>query len=542
MIQRSPYHGRGSARLSRAQRAEHLAALTAPGAPLVDVLVIGGGISGVGIALDAASRGLSTVLLERDDLGAGSTGNSANTLYSGLRELSRGMVHRSRAIAQERNLIADTIAPHLVQVQPEILPLHTDVHRSERLMARALFHASDMSSSLASRSRPEQPSRQVDRSEVLAKNPGLRRDGLRGGFERGATEIIDDIRLVLAIARTAAEMGAKILTRTRVLEADGGAARVEDTETGAVHEIRARSVVNATGPWADSIDPSVTLRPSVGTFLVVKAERLGFPSARTLVLEPGRWNRWIHILPIDMDRVIIGPSDHPSPYPTPDHPVASRDTVEQLLVTVNRVLERPLLVDDIESTATGLLPMTAPTTADGRVRNLSTDSADKSSAAIVSPSPSGLLTVTGGSLTNYRLMAEQAVDRAVRIGGLRAGPCTTRVLPLRGAPRHVDSAEVTAADLAGLPASLVARFGAEAPLLVADSLLERPLEPVAPGLDITRAEFSHFVRAEGALTVEDILLRRSRLSLVAADAAAATPAAQEALDVVGAHLQRTGME
>jgi glycerol-3-phosphate dehydrogenase len=342
-------------------------------------------------------------------------------------------------------------------------------------------------------------------------------------------QLVDDARLVTAVARTAAGHGARVITRARVLEASGTRVTVRDELGGGDGKdgddddftIAARAVVSATGVWAGETTPGVRVRPSRGTHLVISAAALGDPEGALTVPVPGETNRFCFAIPADFGRLHVGLTDVDAPGPVPDVPVAGEDEIEFLLDVVNRALQTALTRDDVLGTFSGLRPLVD--SGDG-------DTADLSREHAVLTSDNGLITITGGKLTEYRLMAEQAVDLVVRRTGVDSAPCRTTDLPLVGAPGHPEVARPgTGPGATRLPASLVARFGQEAATVVAESMLDRPLEPVAHGLDVTRAEFSYAVTHEGALTVDDILDRRSRVGLVPADRAAAVPAAREAL-------------
>ena len=504
--------------LNSARRSRELDELAAGNTP-IDLVVIGGGVTGAGIALDAASRGLRTVLLEANDLAFGTSRWSSKLAHGGLRYLATGNVGIARRSAVERHLLLTRTAPHLTRPLGQVVPVLDDSPRAARFLPRLGFIAGDALARLAGTSTSSLPwSHTVDADTVIRMCPGVRRRGLRRGFLNWDCQLVDDARLVTAIARTAAGRGAAVLTRCRVDSADGGQVTFTDTLTGTEHRVTARAVVNATGVWAGGLSDDLRLRPSRGTHLIVSAELMGNPTGALTVPVPGSVNRFCFVLPEDYGRVFIGITDVDAPGAIPDVPEASEDEIDFLLDTVNTALETRLERTDILGSFSGLRPLID--TGDG-------DTADLSREHAIRSEPGGLLTVTGGKLTEYRLMAEQVVDRVILENGLSASTCVTRELPLVGAPQG-DTGPVD-----DLPESLVARFGAEARTVVESSLLDRPLEPVAPGLDVTRAEFSFHVTHEGALGVGDIVDRRSRVGLVAADREAAVPAAREALAAAG---------
>ena len=520
--------------LSATRRARELEELRARRTP-VDLVVIGGGITGVGVALDAASRGLDTVLLEAHDLAFGTSRWSSKLAHGGLRYLASGNVGIARRSARERGTLLARTAPHLVRPLAQVVPVYRDTPPLGAVLPGLGFVAGTLLSRLAGTGPDQLPgARIVGPGGVARYVPGIRRDGLRFGHVNWDGQLVDDARLVTAVARTAAGHGARVITRARVVAATGTEVTVRDELGGGDDDeftLSARAVVSATGVWAGQTTPGVRVRPSRGTHLVIDAAALGHPVGALTVPVPGETNRFCFAIPAEFGRLHVGLTDVDAPGPIPDVPEVTEDEIAFLLDVVNRALAVELTRDDVLGTFAGLRPLID--SGDGHTADLSRDHA-------VLTSPNGLITVTGGKLTEYRLMAEQTVDLVVQQSGVAAGPCRTADLPLVGAPGYsggrtargaVSRAARGAATAAGgwLPASLVARFGQEAGAVVRESLLDRPLDRVAPGLDVTRAEFSYAVTHEGALTVDDILDRRSRVGLVPADRAAAEPAAREAL-------------
>lgn len=521
--------------LSAARRARDLVALRERRDP-VDLVVIGGGITGVGIALDAASRGLETVLLEAHDLAWGTSRWSSKLAHGGLRYLASGDMGIARRSAVERGILLSRTAPHLTRPLAQVVPVYRGTRPAHAVLPGLGFLAGTVLTRLAGTRRPLLPgARIVGPARVADLVPGVRREGLLFGHVNWDCQLVDDARLVVAVARTAAREGATILTRARAVAASGTEVTVRDELAGAEFALPARAVVNATGVWADELAPGLRLRPSRGTHLVVRAEALGHPTGALTVAVPGSTNRFCFCLPVENGRVFVGLTDVDAPGPVPDVPTPDDDEVDFLLDVVGRSLARPLTRDDVIGTFAGLRPLVEAGAAG--VGAADTETADLSREHAILTAANGLVTVTGGKLTEYRLMAEQVVDLVVgRRTGRAARPCRTSDLPLVGAGR-VGAGRVDPPAASGgepLPAALVARFGAEAPAVVAASLLDRPLEPVAPGLDVTRAEFSWAVTHEGALDAGDVLDRRSRIGLVSTDRAAAEPGAQEALRAAAA--------
>ncbi|WP_435890847.1 glycerol-3-phosphate dehydrogenase/oxidase [Dietzia maris] len=516
-----------STALSAGRRARELADLRGRSTP-VDLIVIGGGITGAGIALDAASRGLETVLLEAHDLAFGTSRWSSKLAHGGLRYLATGNVAIARRSAVERGIMLERTAPHLVRPLAQVVPVYRDAPPMGAVLPGLGFVAGTVLSRLAGTRADRLPGARVLGPRRVAEYvPGVRRDGLRFGHLNWDCQLVDDARLVTAVARTAAGHGARVITRARVLEASGTRVTVRD-ELGAggaggggddEFTLSARAVVSATGVWAGQTTPGVRVRPSRGTHLVLDAAALGHPVGALTVPVPGETNRFCFAIPAEFGRLHVGLTDVDAPGPVPDVPESTEAEIDFLLDVVNRALEVRLTRDDVLGTFAGLRPLVD--SGDGDTADLSRDHA-------LLTSDNGLVTITGGKLTEYRLMAEQVVDLVAGRAGLPAGPCRTADLPLVGAPGH-PLAAVAATSAGLLPASLVARYGQEAGTVVAASLLDRPLEAVAEGLDVTRAEFSFAVTHEGALTVDDVLDRRSRIGLVATDRAAAEPVARQAL-------------
>lgn len=490
--------------LNAAYRTAQLAELA--DAPHVDIVVVGAGITGAGVALDAASRGLSVVLVEKNDLAFGTSRWSSKLVHGGLRYLASGNVAIARRSAAERGILMARNAPHLVRAMPQLVPLLPSMGRGARALVRTGFLAGDALRKLAGTSAAVLPrSGRVDAARAAELVPAVRRDGLDGGLLAYDGQLIDDARLVLAVARTAAQQGARVLTYVAASEATGDSVRLTDQLSGESFDLSARAVINATGVWAGEVDPSIRLRPSRGTHLVFDASVFGNPTAALTIPIPGEINRFVFAMPEQLGRVYLGLTDEDAPGPIPDVPQPTDQEITFLLDTVNTALGTALGTADIAGTYAGLRPLVD--TGEGRTSDISRNHA-------IIESPSGLLSLIGGKLTEYRHMAEDVLDRAVLAGGLTAGPCRTRDLPLVGAPANSVRAE---GRVENLPPSLRSRHGAEAANVVASARCDRPTEPVADGIDVTRAEFEYAVTHEGAMSVDDILDRRTRIGLVQAD-------------------------
>jgi glycerol-3-phosphate dehydrogenase len=470
------------------------------------VVVIGGGITGAGIALDAASRGLRVTLVEKHDLAFGTSRWSSKLVHGGLRYLASGNVGIARRSAVERGILMGRNAPHLVRAMPQLVPLLPSMGRMERALVRAGFLAGDVLRKTAGTPASILPSSsRIPAARVCDMAPAVERNGLDGGMLAYDGQLIDDARLVAAVARTAAQHGARILTYSSASEVTGTSLRVTDQRSGESFDVSARAVINATGVWAGEIDPSLKLRPSRGTHLVFDAAALGNPTAALTIPIPGELNRFVFAMPEQLGRVYLGLTDEEAPEPIPDVPQPTPAEVQFLLDVVNTALSITLDSDDVIGAYAGLRPLID--TGAGRTADVSRNHA-------VIESPIGVISVVGGKLTEYRHMAEDVLDRAVELRGLHAGDCRTRNLPLVGAPANPGC---TVAPMAGLPESLVLRYGAEAANVLATATCERPIDPVADGIDVTRAEFEYAITHEGALNADDIVDRRTRIGLVTAD-------------------------
>ncbi|HEU5156545.1 MAG TPA: glycerol-3-phosphate dehydrogenase/oxidase [Streptosporangiaceae bacterium] len=531
-----PSNATTAASLNSARRARELAEL-ADGA-IVDVLVVGLGATGAGVALDAASRGLSVAAIDAHDLAFGTSRWSSKLIHGGLRYLASGQVGIAYQSAAERGVLMTRTAPHLVRALPFVLPMTPLVAPAQAALAMAGLRAADALRWSAGTPRTVLPGpRRVSAIETLRLAPALHPRGLRGGLLSWDGQVTDDARLVVALARTAAAHGARVLTRCRALALSGDGAEVKDEQTGAVHTIRARAVINATGVWAGGLVDDVPLRPSRGTHLVVRAETLGGLTSGLYLPVPGAGGQFVLVLPQGDGRVYVGLTDEPAPGPVPDVPTPTEAEIGFLLDVLDAALDVPVRREDVIGAFAGLRPLRD----DGHGRT-----ADISRRHEVLVSSSGVVTIVGGKLTTYRRMAQDAVDAALAsergrdLAAARSG--TTRRLPLVGAaPAEAlaaieSSPELRSAGIGpALTRRLVRRYGTEAPAVLgigaADPAL---LEPVAAGVPVIGAELVWGVRHEGALDAADLLDRRTRIGLVPADRDLALPAARAALAPGGA--------
>ncbi len=487
------------------------------GAPdQVDLVVVGLGVTGAGVALDAASRGLSVLAVDAHDVAFGTSRWSSKLVHGGLRYLASGQVGIARESAVERGILMERTAPHLTRPLAWLLPLMGSVSRTQAALATMGFWAGDALRLAAGTSRRTLPRpRRVSRAEALRMVPGLRPAGLRAGLTYWDGQLEDDARFVTCLARTAAAHGAQVRTHVRVLAATGTSVDLRDELSGQTRTVATRGVVNAAGVWAGALVDDIRLKPSRGTHVVLRAETIPGLSCALSAPVPGSTSRFVFALPQSDGTIYVGLTDEPVDGPVPDVPEPTEAEIGFLLDVVAAALAQPLRRSDVVGSFAGLRPLLE---AEG-------SSADLSRKHAVVRSRSGVVTVVGGKLTTYRQMAEDAVDAT----GLAPGACRTRDLPLLGAaPRDV---------LAGLeePARLVRRFGTEARLVIDDAIATTGLseaELIAPGpRGVTLAELVFGVTHEGAADVDDLVDRRTRLGLVPADRAAALPLAERALEL-----------
>ncbi|HEV3266430.1 MAG TPA: glycerol-3-phosphate dehydrogenase/oxidase [Acidimicrobiales bacterium] len=508
-----------------------------------DVLVIGGGITGAGVALDAASRGLKTGLVEKDDFASGTSSKSSKLVHGGLRYLQQKEFRLVYENLAERQRLLDN-APHLVSPLPFLIPLFGRsgvVNRSVARVYRTALWLYDLTGGVRIGRRHEK----VTKEQALAHLPTLRTDHLVAGFLYWDART-DDARLTLTVARTAVlDHGAVAANHTRVVSLTTGSdgrvsgARVVPDD-GQAFDIRASVVVNAAGVWADEVrtldehhNPH-SIRPAKGIHITVPAE--AFPCDIAAVIPVREDHRSIFVVSWD-DQVYLGTTD--TEYDGPlDDPDCLPEDVDYILAAADAVVTRPITRADITGVWTGLRPLLAP--AEGK-HALSERTADLSRRHTVRTSATGVVTVTGGKLTTYRKMAEDTVDEVTRELGRRSLRCVTKNLRLHGAgtgdhappmpggaPAHPRAVDRTPAEAAAM--HLAGRFGTDTPavLAITDG---RPdlLDPLVPGLHYLRAEAVFGVREEMARSIADILDRRTRARLRDARASAAAAAAVASL-------------
>lgn len=455
-----------------------------------DVIVVGGGATGLGVAVDAATRGWRTLLLEAHDFASGTSSKATKLLHGGVRYLAQGNVALVREALHERDTLLRN-APGLSSPLEFVIPTYR--HR-DRLFYGAGMKVYDALAGRLSLAR----SRQLDAAQTLAALPTLQGDGLKGGvcYVDGQ---FDDARLALALAATAHRAGALVANYVSVqaLLKDGSGkvigVQAREQETAECLDLHAACVVNATGVWADGLRQSDNpgerpmILPSQGAHVVL--DRSFLPGHQAMLVPKTPDGRVLFMVPW-LGRTLVGTTDTPRPdvdlgglapsrHSASHTPVPFEQEVAFILETARPYLTRRPTRADVRSAWAGLRPLVTPAQGKGHNAKVSSKVSREHTVAVA---PSGLLTVTGGKWTTYRRMAETVLDTAIGHGLLDRRPCTTAGLRLSGA--HVDAA---------------------------------PVRDAPPALD--EASVVHAVRSEGALTVEDVLARRHRLLLLDARAA-----------------------
>ncbi len=479
-----------------------------------DVLVVGGGITGTGVALDAASRGLRVALVDKGDFASGTSSKSSKLVHGGIRYLQQkevGLVYEALA---ERQILRKT-APHLVRVLPFLLPVFTKDGLLPRRIARLLgatMWAYDLTGGL----RIGKLHKRVSKEEALRYMPTLPADNIAASYIYYDAQA-DDARLTLTVAKTAATHGAAVVNYATLVglskdgsgRIDGARVRIDGTEVRA----RAATVVNATGVWSDEVralddvDHATTIRPAKGIHVTVPWSLVRNEIAVVIPVPKDR--RSVFVVPWGGDGgphrfTYIGTTDTDYDGPV-DDPQITADDVAYLLRAINGASTTKITEADIVGTWAGLRPLVAAAKSER--------TADLSRRHSVHTSPGGVVTVTGGKLTTYRRMAADAVDEVVKLLGLGTRRSHTKSIPLQGA-RGWNAPDI--------PQNLAERYGADGRAVAAlergDADLARPL---IENLPYSRAEVVYAARAEMARTVDDVLSRRTRARLLARDASAA---------------------
>ncbi len=469
-----------------------------------DVLVIGGGVTGAGVALDAASRGLKTALVEKSDFASGTSSKSSKMVHGGLRYLQQREIRLVYENLAERQRLLDN-APHLVSPLPFLIPLFGRDGVVSKTLARSYSSALWMYD-LTGGWRIGERHHQVSKKEALAHLPTLNTEHLVAGFLYFDARA-DDARLTLTLARTAAiEYGAAVANYTPVVQINtssgttsGARVQPDATDPSGAFDVRARVVVNATGVWADDVralDEGThhkSIRPAKGVHVTVPADRLPCDIAAVIPVPKDKRSIFVVSWP-GTDLVYLGTTD--TDYTGPlDDPACTPEDVDYLLEAANNLTTSRLTRADVTGVWAGLRPLLAP-----EGGHVSERTADLSRRHTVLTSREGVVTVTGGKLTTYRKMAQDTVDAVVRELGEspRRRHCVTKNLPLVGATTKTRDP----VSMAQPHARLLGRYGSESPdvLALAD---DRPelLEPAVAGLPYTRAELVYAAREEMAQTL-----------------------------------------
>lgn len=485
--------------------------------PTADLLVIGGGATGLGIAVDSAQRGYRTVLVEAGDFAVGTSSRSTKLVHGGVRYLEQGDIPLVMEALRERGILHKN-APHLVHHLSFIVPRYRWWEGPFFGIGLKLYDALAGKLNLS-------PSRLLSREETLEKIPNVEPENLLGGVEYFDGQF-DDARLAISLALTAVDLGARCVNYCRVVELlkkEGAVcgALVEDRESGDVFEIHARAVVNATGVFSDAIramdEPAspAAVQPSQGVHLVL--DRSFLPGESAIMVPHTDDGRVLFVIPWH-GKILVGTTDTPNEHPEWE-PRPTEEEIGFILRNAGRYLARDPGPGDILCAFAGQRPLVRPPGKDGHA----TKAISRNHEIFVSAS--GLVTIVGGKWTTYRQMAEDTLRHAIPVAGLPEKPCATQTLKIHGwmemPPRSTeDPLRAYGYDLAEMMA-----------LCDEDPSLAKPLHPRLP---YPRACVAWAARKEMARTLEDVLARRTRCLLL--DAAAAGEAAVEASALLGREL------
>ncbi|MGE5610759.1 MAG: glycerol-3-phosphate dehydrogenase/oxidase [Bacillota bacterium] len=494
------------------QRADMLSRLEDRGREW-DFIVVGGGATGLGVAIDAAARGYQTVLLEQNDFAKGTSSRSTKLAHGGVRYLKQGNISLVLDALRERGLMRRN-APHLVHDLPFVVPVYDWWGGPFYGIGLRLY---DILAGKLGFGR----SRNLSRDAAIERIPTIETHGLRGGVMYYDGQF-DDSRLAISLAQTAADLGATLVNYVRVaaiVKTDGmvSGVRAQDLEGGREYELKAKAVINATGVYSDSIcqmdDPNARpmISPSQGTHIVL--DRSFLPGDSAIMIPQTDDGRVLFAIPWH-DCVVVGTTDVPVQQ-TPLEPKPLDTEVEFLLSHAARYLSKDPSRADVLSIFAGLRPLVSA----GNGQNTAALSRDHT----VHISQSGLLTITGGKWTTYRKMAEDAVDHAADLAGLEAAPCTTRDLHIHG---YLEDAEQL---------GILAVYGSDASA-VQQLMDENPTyqQLLHPQLPYRAGQVIWAVRQEMARTVEDVLSRRTRALLL--NARASIEAADRVADLMAGEL------
>ena len=494
-----------------------------------DLLVVGGGITGTGVALDAATRGLRTALVERDDFASGTSSKSSKLVHGGLRYLQQGEIRLVYEALRERERLRKN-APHLVKVLPFMIPILTRDGVVSRKIARAMGSAMWMYD-LTGGLRIGKFHKRLKKEAAFAHLPTMPKERLASAYLYfDAT--VDDARLCLTVARTAANHGAVVVNRCRVVELtkapDGSTSGAVVDAGGKLVTVRAKVIVNAAGVWSDEVrtldegaDPD-SIRPAKGVHLTVPWEKVRNDIA--VVIPVPKDKRSLFVVPWGprpdgtFEHTYVGTTDTDYDGPIND-PQCTRDDITYVLKALNASITTGVTEADITGVWAGLRPL-VKSASSGRT-------ADLSRRHKVNRSTSNVISVTGGKLTTYREMAQDTVDQVCDVLGLRR-KSTTKRLPLAGADGYRQPSDLAAAHLAN-------RYGSAAADLAALSQTDNRLsQPMVPGLPYIKAEAIYAARSEMAVTLDDVLSRRTRARLF--DRPATVAAAADVARLIAAEM------
>lgn len=497
-----------------------------------DMVVIGGGVTGSGVALDAAARGLSVILLEAGDLAVGTSSRSGKIMHGGLRYLEQFNFKLVFGALRERDRTIKTLSPHLVKHEPFLYPL---TKQWEKPYVGAGVGLYDAMATMSKATGGAPHARYLGRKAIARESPALDPDVVIAGLQYPDGRM-DDARHTLAVARTAAEYGAQVIPYAKVTAvhtaSDGRVTGVkaEDRETGESFDVSARVVVNAAGVWASEIQKlagahTFSIAPAKGAHLIVKGDAF---DSQTGIL--ARAEDSVIIIRKWFGHWLLGTTD--TPYDGDiNNPVATRDDIDYLMRNINRILRRKITEDDLLGTYAGLRPLLAPAG-----NHAATTSALSRDHATITE-PKGLVTIVGGKYTTYRPMAEDAVDAAAPLLGGSLPDSPTATLPLVGATgwTAVGNRIPAIAKQYGVPEAtlqrMLYRYGAELPDVLSpaddDASLAKPVDGAAGYLPV---EFLWAVTHEGAVTLDDVLTRRTHVAIETPDAG--VPAASRVAELV----------
>ena len=481
-----------------------------------DFIIVGGGATGLGIAVDAAARGYRPLLLEQSDFGKGTSSRSTKLVHGGVRYLQQGNVSLVLEALKERGLLRQN-APHLVHDLPFIVPSYDwwegpfygiGLKVYDMLAGKLGFGDSI----------------HLSKEETIERLPTIETEGLRGGtvYHDGQ---FDDARLVVNLAQTAVEQGATVLNYVGVkdLIKKSGILRgvvAEDVETETTYRLWGKAVINATGVFTDTIrriddtDCAPMIQPSRGVHIVL--DRSFLPGDTAIMVPHTDDGRVLFAIPWH-DHVIVGTTDTPMD-DTPLEPSAAEDDIEFLLTHTARYLTRDPAREDIQSVFAGLRPLVSLSKGEENTAAISRDHT-------LSLSRSGLLTIAGGKWTTFRKMAEDAIDHAEVLAGLDPRPCVTPNMSIHGHHHHAE--QYGALEVYGSDAPLIEQMFEQDPMFATD---------LSGGTGVRVGQVVWAVRNEMARTVEDFLARRTRMLIL--DARASMEAAPEVADIMARELAR----